>query len=551
MESNLKKIAVIGSGPSGLSAALELHERGYEVDIIDVGNTKNIKDKEFQEQLFHKLSAGEKPSKNDMNRLRWGSDKNGLLKQIRELLKYLFSGEINPKMVEKKHLGSTFSNDDTETEFQLKKNYLPRSFALGGLSNIWGAACYPLRDEDYSDWPIEKSELIPWYRKASGLLGVSGKLDDIQEVYDWFGDSADQETLGRQFKDPRMNSILNKFSAYKELMRNKGICAGRTRLAVNFSSTDENRCIRCGLCMYGCPAGAIWSSSGDILKLSEAKQVSYRTGCKVLSFEENDDLVTVRIKTVCDGSVIERCYSAIFLAAGALGSFKIAALSLGYTGKSSLVENQMYVVPFKVMEKVKGGDDEPDFAMSELLITTDPSEVSNYPTHTQLYSISEPLLGPAKSIVAFFPEFLRAMLFRYLAKYKIGFVYLNSKDSHRISVSLDSEGDAISIDVEDDGKGKRTLGKLLEKWKKDLPLIGMKPVSFLASATPAGFSCHFGGTLPMKESAGIMETDRKGRLHGTSRIFVVDGSVFPVMPAQNPTLVMMANSMRVASEATF
>ena len=37
-----------------------------------------------------------------------------------------------------------------------------------------------------------------------------------------------------------------------------------------------------------------------------------------------------------------------------------------------------------------------------------------------------------------------------------------------------------------------------------------------------------------------------GRLEGTSRVYVTDGSAFPRLPAKNLTYTIMANALRVA-----
>ena len=44
-------------------------------------------------------------------------------------------------------------------------------------------------------------------------------------------------------------------------------------------------------------------------------------------------------------------------------------------------------------------------------------------------------------------------------------------------------------------------------------------------------------------------TDRLGRLHGLSRIHVVDASVLPSIPATTITFSVMANAHRIGIEA--
>jgi choline dehydrogenase-like flavoprotein len=61
-----------------------------------------------------------------------------------------------------------------------------------------------------------------------------------------------------------------------------------------------------------------------------------------------------------------------------------------------------------------------------------------------------------------------------------------------------------------------------------------------------GNGIHYAGTLPMSAtSARPYQTDLRGRLNGTQRVYVADASVFPVLPAKNHTFTLMANAMRV------
>ncbi|MGH7287169.1 MAG: GMC oxidoreductase, partial [Myxococcota bacterium] len=77
--------------------------------------------------------------------------------------------------------------------------------------------------------------------------------------------------------------------------------------------------------------------------------------------------------------------------------------------------------------------------------------------------------------------------------------------------------------------------------------LGLWPVPGLAKATPFGFHGHLAGTLPMRASPGPLETDAKGRLSGTRRVFVADSAVFPTLPAQNLTFTAMANALRIGA----
>jgi choline dehydrogenase-like flavoprotein len=79
--------------------------------------------------------------------------------------------------------------------------------------------------------------------------------------------------------------------------------------------------------------------------------------------------------------------------------------------------------------------------------------------------------------------------------------------------------------------------------------IGYYGAMALCQYPPMGSSLHYAATLPMKETPGRYETDRLGRLFGTKRIFVCDGSCFSALPAKNLTFTIMANAMRIARGA--
>ena len=60
-----------------------------------------------------------------------------------------------------------------------------------------------------------------------------------------------------------------------------------------------------------------------------------------------------------------------------------------------------------------------------------------------------------------------------------------------------------------------------------------------------GEDMRYSGTLPMRETPSLGSVDRNGELFGASRLFIVDLSVFPTIPAKHHTLTLMANADRI------
>ena len=69
----------------------------------------------------------------------------------------------------------------------------------------------------------------------------------------------------------------------------------------------------------------------------------------------------------------------------------------------------------------------------------------------------------------------------------------------------------------------------------------------LASSSPPSWGFHHAGTLPMSHEPAPFETHLDGRLWNSRRVRVIDGSVFPSLPAKNPSLTIMANAARIAN----
>lgn len=67
----------------------------------------------------------------------------------------------------------------------------------------------------------------------------------------------------------------------------------------------------------------------------------------------------------------------------------------------------------------------------------------------------------------------------------------------------------------------------------------------LLSDNPS-LTAHHAGTARMGNDPAISVCDRHGRLHDCSNVHVVDASLFPTFPGFNPTLTILANSLRIA-----
>jgi choline dehydrogenase-like flavoprotein len=66
---------------------------------------------------------------------------------------------------------------------------------------------------------------------------------------------------------------------------------------------------------------------------------------------------------------------------------------------------------------------------------------------------------------------------------------------------------------------------------------------------PMGASVHYAGTFPMTDTDEPWTTTDLCRSRAFENLYLVDGSTFPALPSKNFTFTLMANAVRVATEA--
>lgn len=72
------------------------------------------------------------------------------------------------------------------------------------------------------------------------------------------------------------------------------------------------------------------------------------------------------------------------------------------------------------------------------------------------------------------------------------------------------------------------------------------PMSFTVGGV--GGDIHYAGSLPMKLSPKIGETDFRGEVFGLEGVHVVDGACLPILTEKSHTLTIMANADRIGRE---
>jgi choline dehydrogenase-like flavoprotein len=538
------RVAVVGSGPSGVAAAATLLDRGHAVDVLDVGNVPEPASLALAAEVRATNARGEPPGPALYRALRAGPegrDAGSLRAGLATLL-----GRVEATRSQKRILGSTFVWDGADEGIPLETGTVTRSLARGGLSNAWGAACYPWRASDFAGWPIDAAALAPHYAKAAEWLGLDQPDDALARVYPLLGPRAPDAARN---PGSALEALLARWRERETELRAAGLTPGRARLALRPGGAGPGACVRCGLCFYGCAFGAIWHA-GELLGRLEgehARELRYRRGHFVLGFEE--DGAGVRVHGRAQGAAFSERYDALVLAAGVLSSLRIAADAQGLHGRETpLLDNELYLTPLVALGGAPAHGFRTRFTLGEAVIAVEPGVVSPRPLHLQLYSFHEFFLAELGEALRALPGFVQQAAWAVLNRLVLGFVYLPGEDSSAATARvLPGAPGRVRIEAHPRAESRAILKAFLAHLARLRRPLGLWPVRSLVKTTPFGFHGHLAGTLPMRAAPRPLETDAAGLLAGTRRVFVADSAAFPTLPAQNLTFTAMANARRVAA----
>jgi hypothetical protein len=398
----------------------------------------------------------------------------------------------------------------------------------GGFSRVWGAQLYRYSQGDLDNagsWPILSSDLTQDYDYLEKLIIDLGY--DL-EINDFNGNrtlAANAQRLFERTRNPRSS-----LSAYM------------SRIAVSYPKyARENTNVVANLDFFRLHSDSVFTAKTLFEAEKVGRDVSVLGGLALEGWSEVGDSVKVFCKGI-DGIKAELDARNLILACGTL---ETSALVLDHYNLQDAELPFLDHPPFLV----------PVFSPSTLL-TKSPKHT--FPIQFGLNLKAKPHelaatfyspLGMLKSdLVSFFPLDLRlanASIPILLPSLGILQVWETSGNAKENKFRLRADG-SIEI-IYKAPKRSRNL-KLLAK---GLRRLGFVSFAFLTSKPVPGWGFHYVGTLPMSKNPQALQTHVDGRLWDSQRVYVVDGSALPSLPALNHSLTMMANARRIARGLEF
>jgi choline dehydrogenase-like flavoprotein len=418
------------------------------------------------------------------------------------------------------------------------------SYATGGLSNVWGSAILPYRQEDMEGWPISEAELAGAYRDVFKFLPLAARLDSLADLFPLY-----TSTYSPLPQSHQTATLMRHLERNRAELNAAQIFFGSSRVAVDAAGTRTGRpCIACGRCLHGCPRELIYASSQSLPDL-QTLGVRYVRGVVVTSLEEVNGHVRIQAYTA-DG--VPQTFDAdrVFLAAGVVNTTTILLRALKrYDQPVQILDSQYYLYPMIQATAAPNVKTEDLHTLCQAFIEIKDVKVSPHTVHLQIYSYNDFLAQMLQEKIGrlsrIFPHNM------VLGRLLLVQGYLHSDHSGRVVATLKRRSgvDQLTLEPFINPATRNSVKRVLRKMQSVGRLTSSLPVGPLLEITEPGRGFHSGGAFPMASSPNPRQTDRIGRPYGLTRTHVVDSTVFPSIPATTITLTIMANSYRIGREA--
>ena len=361
---------VIGSGPAGISCSKALLAQGRRVVMIDAGQELEPERAQALEQMSHRAPETWAGAGSAWMREGVQATADGIP------LKLAYGSDFPYRAMAGTPL---IAGNGVNTRFSLAK---------GGLSQVWGAAVMPFRQADMQGWPVTAEELAPHYRAVLEFMPVAQQKDALEQEFPTF------RATEAMPLSPQGAALMAMMQAHEGALRKKGVTFGRSRLAVNATGVGAKQgCVRCGLCMYGCPYGLIYSAAGTVETMRRQEGFTYLPGFVVQDVEESANGVRVHaVDGRGEAEVIDG--DRVFLAAGALSSAAVMLRSFRSHDQAQVQtvtfkESQYFLLPMLRLAGVPGFSRADVHTLAQMFVEVMDQALSPSTIHLQAYTYND------------------------------------------------------------------------------------------------------------------------------------------------------------------
>jgi choline dehydrogenase-like flavoprotein len=535
-------VIVVGSGATGGWAAKRLSEAGLKVALLEAG--RQVSPKEFTEHMpAYKLKYRDHSPEIERTR--------PVQKQCYACMEYNYEWFVND-------LENPYSTPaDRPFSWQ-------RLRIVGGRSLVWGRQSYRLSDTDFKaasfdgygdDWPFSYADLAPYYDIVERYVGITGAAEKNDMLPDGQFLPPMQMTCGEVRMRERVKA---KFG--------RTLTIGRAAI-VTQTHNGRAACHYCGPCERGCSTFSYFSSPFTTVKDAvKSGNCTLITNAVVSHVDMDGEANKARGVTYVDRLTKETREArgkAVILCAQALESTRILLNSSTREYPKGLA-NSSGVLGHYLMDHVAGGGASGDFDDFNILPSANPPHRPNGIYLVRFRNI--PTSGKH-------PHFIRGYGFQggsapefNMEASGIGAEYKKAVKQGRYGVSLGAFGESLAswdnyceIDQNlKDAWGIPALRISMAHGKNETAMMrdagvaaaemleaaGAKYIRIQTSYGVPGMAVHEVGTARMGNDPKKFVLNAFNQAHDVKNLFVTDGSCYVSSACQNPTLTMMAITVR-------
>ncbi len=528
-------VVVVGSGATGAMAAQTLVERGANVTMLDAGRWDRRYADLVPEQSFVALRRGD-PAQfryflgDDLEAARFA--RVGAGAQLTPPRRYVVDG--------------------AERDLPVRSDgFVPvESLALGGLGGAWGLLCGVYSDAELARASLPAGATREAYQRVADRIGISGAAGDDARPYTYGELTGVQPPVPL---DPTAQAIAARYERRRAEFARDGFHLGRPALALLTRDAGERRATQLlDMDFYGDAGGSAWRPWMTIASLLRAPNFAYVGGVLATRFFESGDGVEIEALDSATGERRRFAARRLVLATGTLGTARIVLRSLAEPGtRLPLLCNAYTYVPCLVPERAGKAMPERNNSLVQLVLFHDRGGRHDDVAVGTLFSYRSLLLFRLLREMPLGVAAARVAMQYLLPGFTIAGIDHPQAPSEGKSVALESDersptGDALAIAYELSAAERAAYDAREREFLHALRALGAWPLKRVRP--PLGASIHYAGTLPYANGERPLHLHPSGRLHGTRRVYVADGSGFTYLPAKGLTLTLMANAHRVAAE---
>lgn len=521
-------VIVVGAGMSAVHAAQTLVESGRRVQMLDVGTRPGTNVPAPPEEDFvtlrerdpeqHRYFLGDA-----FEGIPWGPAAHGLTPPRR----YITEGTERWCPVRSRAFSAL------------------ESLAYGGLGNGWGAGCAVYAPIELEAMGLDPVATADAYRLIAARIGVAAQVDDATPYC-----SAGLENPHEPLRmDVSISALHAAYLSRRERLRRRGLVMGKDPMAVlSRPHGDRGPLPYTDMEFWADPARAVWRPWMSLDALLRHDRFRYDADRFVLRFAEKEGAVEVTARRVDGGGDETHRAPRLVLACGALGTARIVMRSLG-AAQLPLLTNG-YAIAACLHPRMLGRVlEQRRTSLGQLEMFHDPRGDGLGVRMISLYTYRSLLLfklvkeAPLAHADAL--PLLRAIEpALVLATMNHPDAPAPGKTCALVPDATSMTGDALHIEhapTEAETRASLESQKVI-LW--GLRQIGCVPLR--VQQMPQGSTVHYAGTLPFADDEAPFSLSHEGRLAGTRRVFVADGSGFRYLPANGHSFTLMANAHLVA-----